>query len=298
MKKSFLVRSPIAYTGGKFRLLPQHIIKFPDSIPIFVDLFCGSIVVSLNVYADIYICNDICTPLISIFKYLQIHSFEHILSEIQKRILRFNLSDSNQEGFNALRDEYNALHHPLNLYLLICHSFNNHLRFNTAFDFTATFGKRTFIEDHQRRLEYIVYRFKQEEWNFISKDFLEIDISSWNEQFFVYADPPYSLGHATYNENESWWPKHKDQELLDFLDTLHAKHIKFALANVTHHKGLVNDQLIEWAKKYTVYVMDMDYSNAVYHQKDRTTEGTQEVLIVNYEIPQYESQLTWQELDL
>ena len=36
-----MIASPLNYTGGKFRLLPQLLPLFPGDTDTFVDLFCG-----------------------------------------------------------------------------------------------------------------------------------------------------------------------------------------------------------------------------------------------------------------
>lgn len=37
------IKSPLNYTGGKFKLLPQILPLMPDDIENFVDLFCGGV---------------------------------------------------------------------------------------------------------------------------------------------------------------------------------------------------------------------------------------------------------------
>ena len=58
-KKEELIKSPLNYTGGKFKLLPQILPLFPDKINTFVDLFAGGCNVGINVRANKIICNDI-----------------------------------------------------------------------------------------------------------------------------------------------------------------------------------------------------------------------------------------------
>ena len=43
-----MIASPLNYTGGKFRLLPQLLPLFPGDTDTFVDLFCGGCNVGLN----------------------------------------------------------------------------------------------------------------------------------------------------------------------------------------------------------------------------------------------------------
>ena len=41
--KEDLIKSPLNYTGGKFKLLPQILPLFPNDINTFVDLFGGGV---------------------------------------------------------------------------------------------------------------------------------------------------------------------------------------------------------------------------------------------------------------
>ena len=53
-----IIQSPLNYTGGKFKLLPQILPLFPKNIDIFVDLFCGGANVGVNVKSNKTILND------------------------------------------------------------------------------------------------------------------------------------------------------------------------------------------------------------------------------------------------
>lgn len=46
-----IIKSPLNFTGGKYKLLPQLIPIFPDKIETFVDIFCGGCNVALNISA-------------------------------------------------------------------------------------------------------------------------------------------------------------------------------------------------------------------------------------------------------
>ena len=43
-----MIQSPLNYTGGKYKLLPQILPLFPKEIDCFVDLFCGGCNVGIN----------------------------------------------------------------------------------------------------------------------------------------------------------------------------------------------------------------------------------------------------------
>ena len=53
------IKSPLNYTGGKYKLLPQLLELFPKKIETFVDLFAGGGNVAVNVEAKKIIYNDI-----------------------------------------------------------------------------------------------------------------------------------------------------------------------------------------------------------------------------------------------
>lgn len=66
-----MIKSPLNYTGGKFKLLPQILPMFPDNIDNFYDLFCGGANVGANATAKRVYCNDINEKVIQLFQYLQ-----------------------------------------------------------------------------------------------------------------------------------------------------------------------------------------------------------------------------------
>ena len=74
-------------------------------------------------------------------------------------------------------------------------------------------------------------------------------------------------------------------ELLNYLDKLNNRGIRFALSNVLQSKGKENKILLDWVNRnigrYRVIYPDYTYANSNYHTKDRTSK-TDEVLIVNY----------------
>lgn len=54
-KKEELVKSPLNYSGNKYKLLPQILSLFPNDIDTFYDLCGGSGTVLMNVKANKYI---------------------------------------------------------------------------------------------------------------------------------------------------------------------------------------------------------------------------------------------------
>ena len=93
-----VIQSPLNYTGGKFKLLPQILPLFPKNIDIFVDLFCGGANVGVNVKSNRIILNDIndnLTYLFSMFKNLG-NDFFTLIDEI---IEKYQLSKSSKYSY-------------------------------------------------------------------------------------------------------------------------------------------------------------------------------------------------------
>lgn len=65
------IKSPLNYTGGKYKLLSQILPLFPEEIDTFVDLFCGGCDVGVNVSANRIICNDIESHVMALLSYFK-----------------------------------------------------------------------------------------------------------------------------------------------------------------------------------------------------------------------------------
>ena len=111
---------------------------------------------------------------------------------------------------------------------------------------------------------------------FTAEDFINFDTANLTEHSFVYANPPYLIGEATYNDGNrgfGLWTQKQENELYDFLDGLNDRGIKFALTNVLKHKGKYNRSVVDWALKYNIkHLNETSVSNL-------TTDW---VLITNY----------------
>ena len=302
-----LIQSPLNYTGGKFKLLPQILPLFPANIDIFVDLFCGGANVGVNVKSNKTILNDTndnLTLLFSMFKNLG----DDFLPLIDEIIEKYQLSQSSKYGYDyyncdsntglapynkdkflKLRDDFNnskdiGYYHYAMLYTLILYSFNNQIRFNSNGHFNLPVGKRDYNEKMKQKLQKFIDRLKGKDYKFSNLDFRDFDISTLNSNSFVYADPPYLITCATYNE-QGGWNKTDEHDLLDFLNDLHKNNIKFALSNVLRSKGKENSILIDWTQrnsdKYKVINLNYSYNNSNYQTKNKN-EITEEVLIINY----------------
>jgi len=176
---------------------------------------------------------------------------------------------------------------PLDLFVLTCFSFNHQIRFNSKHEFNTPFGKER--STYNKSIEYNLVRFcdalQRKNIVLSTVDFREFDLSILEPGDMIYCDPPYLITTGSYNDGKRGfkdWTLEEDTTLLNLLDSLNKRGILFVLSNVLMHKGLTNDGLVEWSKKYSVTYINKTYSNCSYHFKDRTAK-TIEVLISNIE---------------
>lgn len=301
-----MIPSALNYTGGKYKLLPQILPFFPKDADKVVDLFCGGCNVGININCNKVQFNDSNEYLIGLLNTFKKLPKEDIFNWVFKSIKNYNLSmvsengyeyyhcegskgvgSYNKKGYNRLRSDFNEKmekndEYYLMLYLLIVYSFNNQIRFNRKGEFNLPVGKRDFNCKMQDKLEHFLDRIKSGDYRFTNNDFRTVNLDEYTDKSFFYADPPYLITCASYNEQNGWTEK-DEQDLLSYLEELDRRGIRFALSNVLESKGRKNVILDDWIKKHKKFKaigLDYDYSNSNYHTK---REGiTKEVLVVNY----------------
>lgn len=298
------VQSPLNYTGGKFKLLPQLEERFPNNIEVFYDIFCGGCNVGSNIEARRTLCVDNDSHVIKLLNYLKAHSFSEVDERIKEAIAEYGLSDTasygyeyyecnsnngvgkyNSEGYKELRESYNREQDkdPVKFLILIIFGFNNQIRFNRNREFNLPVGKRDYNKVLRRKLQGFMENIHGKNIDFIESSFDDIDLDlASKENAFFYLDPPYLLGLATYNENGGWTSM-DDRRLFAFLEKCDQKGIHFALSNVMEHKGIRNELLLEWVLKnhLNIYYLNHSYKNSNY-QSQHKNKSSKEVLITNY----------------
>lgn len=287
-KKS--IKSPLNYIGGKYKLLEQILPLFPKEINHFVDLFAGGCNVGINVNANKIIFNDNLTYLIELFQTFHTIELEAVIAHIENRILEFDLSLTNEEGYKKIREFYNKNKNPLDLFVLIAYSFNHQIRFNNSHKFNNPFGKNrsSFNKTMKLNLERFIIQLKNKNIQFSNVSFEKYDFSFLSKNDFVYCDPPYLITTGSYNDGKrgfKGWSEKEEFSLLKILKQLNSKNVNFALSNVIEHKGKSNDILINWINQnpsFNVNYLNKNYSNSNYQTKNRDKNGSVEVLITNY----------------
>ncbi len=288
INKNNYIKSPLNYTGGKYKIIDNINELCPKNIDTFYDILGGGFNVGINIKADKVIYNDQNTYLKELFDYFKSTKIDIIIKEINEIIKYYNLNQENREGYNKLRSDYNNQPEPLKLFVLTCYAFNHQIRFNNSHEFNTPFGKdrSSYNPSIENNLIEFVHKLQAINVEIYAKDFRNFKNNEYKENDLVYCDPPYLITTGSYNDGNRGfkdWGIQEEKDLLDYLDYLNEKNIKFILSNVLYHKGLENNLLIEWSKKYHINYVDKNYYNCNYHLKYKNTK-TVEVLITNYEL--------------
>lgn len=295
-------RSPLFYVGDKYKLIDELKTFFPQSIRFFVEPFVGGGSAFMNVEAQNYILNDIDTHVIQLHRLLcdNANNSDAFITDLFERANDYGLSCSfrqdyipdslklkypktyfaefNREGYNQMRSDYNTStrRDPEILYLLLIYGFNRMLRFNARNNFNIPVGNVDFNQNVIDALNNYFEIVRQRNIQWSSLDFRQLLRGlNLNNQDLVYLDPPYLITFSEYNK---LWNTDTESDLLSILDQLNAKGIRFAISNVTHYKGRVNELFLFWAQKYNIHNVHSNYIS--YH--DNTIKKFNEVLVTNY----------------
>lgn len=286
------IKSPLNYIGGKYKILNQIIPKFPKKINTFVDLFGGGFNVGINVNANNLIYNDVIEPLCELINYFYDNTADDVILKLERNIKENNLTKENLEAFRKLRNKYNHYNYEneedrvLDFYTLILYSFNYQIRFNQSMEYNTPFGKNrsSYNLNTKKNIKNFIDKLNKINLSITKKRFIDFDFSSLGKDDFVYCDPPYLITTGSYNDGNRGikdWTIDDEKNLLNILDDLNSRGVKFALSNVLVANDKKNDILTEWSKKYTIYIIKNTFNNSNYRRKSK--DDTIEVLITNYE---------------
>lgn len=275
------LRSSIYLQGSKFKLYQQIKPYLQDGKrKVLVDLFGGSGTLTLNCVNDNmfekYIYNDRSSWLYDMQSYLK--EYDNAVETLTKLNGEY---PTTREGYLQLRDDYNQQPSMAKLYILMCRSFSNQVRFNPTSGFDMTYGKRKpffpeRIQEHQQLLQNV--ELHNNDFGDMIETLLESgDLSGTT----VYIDPPYQFTTATYNENGGW-TQNDNISLLEYLLELRSKGALVVLSNVFGNRNKVHQELIDFCEehkdKFDVHFMNISYNNSSFR---KGSGETKEVLIVS-----------------
>ena len=229
-KKEEHIKSPLNYTGNKYRILNQIIDHFPKKMESMLDLFCGGATVGINSCAKKVYFVDNKIQIINLLDYLAKVDYKVFILEIESLIKKYNLSYSakngyryyrnqfendnpnnglkkfNENGFYRLREDYNSLKNKETakannlLYLLMVYGFNNDIRFSSLGNFNLPIGKTDLNKNNINKIISYNTKISTLDYKFICSEFYSKEIYELAKNVdFVYMDPPYLITTAVYN---------------------------------------------------------------------------------------------------
>ena len=222
---SKFIKSPLNYTGGKYKLLPQIYSKLPKDFNTFVDVFGGGFNVGANIDCSKVIYNDFNDKVCRIIKLLYSWKEPRLVSKIEEIIDIYSLSDTYHKGYapynvtgnlglsryndkpyRKLRDEYNSLkenseYKDLLLFILGIYGFNNNLRFNSKGENNVSVGKADFNENVRTNLKEFCETIQNKKVDFYSLSFEDLPYETFDKPFF-YCDPPYLITDVSYTKED------------------------------------------------------------------------------------------------
>ena len=311
--KHYYIKSPLNYTGNKFRILSQMAPYIPSNINVMVDLFCGGGTVGINVNCKKRVFIDVDEKVIGMLSFLSNIDFDKFYKKLCSLVEIYGLSNSSLNGYsyyknivndenlnnglkefnkNAyydLREDYNSLSDKNSekaytlLYLLMLYAFNNDIRFSHDGKFNLPIGKTDLNTKNVEKLKTFVAHMKTIKTKFIcasfrdSKTKKELDAAD-----FIYMDPPYLITTAVYNEQGKWTTK-DEEDFMELLEYLTKQNKKYMLSNVLSKSDCQNEVLNTFinknSKKLKVIDIDYNYRSASYNKKNRDAKEREVIII-------------------
>ena len=188
-----ITKSPFNYIGNKYRIMDFIQKFFPKQINTMVDLFCGGCDVSINTKAKNMYANDINYYVINICREFQKYDIDFLLNYINSTIEKWELTKQNKEAYLKFREHYNTTKNILDLYILMCYSFNYQFRFNSDHEFNNPFGYNRSSFNNAIRKNLIIFKKLINNIIFSAVDFTMFDYSVLKHGDFLYAD--YNIIH-------------------------------------------------------------------------------------------------------
>lgn len=301
MKKG-IARSPLFYVGDKYKLIREIKTHFPDNIGRLIEPFVGGGSVFMNVEAEEYLLNDLDRFVIAIHQMLcgYIGRLDDFYNEFVEIVDRYGLSLSyranvvpdelkkafpktyyakyNKEGYNRMKADFNqgGQIDIQMLYVLLIYGFNRMLRFNKKGEFNLPPGDVDFNANAYEALSdyFTILQNRHIEWN--NLDFREfLHGIEYRQNDLIYLDPPYLITFSEYNK---FWNDETEHDLLTLLDELNQEGVRFAISNVTHYRGKINEEFLNWSAHYNSYPIKSNYISF----NDNTIKQFNEVLVTNY----------------
>ena len=278
-----MIKGPFSYSGNKYRIWNKYLKDVMNRYERIHEPFAGSGVCMYNSNNG---GNSIDIDLNVVTLHCALKD-PSLVSKIEECYNSYFLnSTDSKKSFLKLRKDFNVLY-SINgrtdssnvhmLYVLVQLSFNSLLRFGPN-GYNVPYGEKEFDLD---RIKLHVNIVINKDINVKHGTYRDLDLSNIDkENDLIYFDPPYVASKFQYGG----WNKSDEIDLLEYIDELNSLGYSFILSNTFSHRGVNNEELIQWSKGYNSKLIKMSYNAwAARVSSVEREENTVEVLITNIE---------------
>lgn len=221
------VHVPPIKTQGIKTKLARDIVRLARDVEFerWVEPFCGSCVVALNVQPPKAVLGDSNVHIIQFYRDVQ-------SGQISSSSVREHLGDEGErlrrvgeDHYYLVRERFNATPNSLDFLFLNRSCFNGVMRFNRKGQFNVPYCHKserfaqsyvTKIANQVRSMQEVLTRL---DWTFAASDFRET-LGDLRPTDLVYADPPYAGRHVDYFNS---WGEADELELVEVLQKASSK---------------------------------------------------------------------------
>lgn len=302
-KQDKIYKNPFNFHGSKERILPLIKQNLPQNCTMMVDMFGGSGTLCVNTDFAMYIYNEKNKYMYNLFNTIKNCEIDFILEHIEDNVNFYGLSKNNKQAFLNFRKDFNNKTcmfldtkedwyrnvANIDLYTLICYSFNYMLVFNKEGKYSVPSGYRRSSFNNSIKNKLIEYNkvLKYKDIQTYNYDFRELyqQLCSMFVNDFngvcIFVDPPYSLTDDLYSRTSGMkWSLQDDADLHNVLKDIDKKGGRFIYTNQLQKGENINQELLTFSKRYNTINTNCDFSNCSYQ---RSVKGNdKEVLIKNY----------------
>jgi DNA adenine methylase len=236
---------PIKCQGIKTKLVPAIKRNVPNFSGRWIEPFCGSGVVVLNVLPEKALLCDTNRHIINFYSAIQSRKITPSSVRAYLEEEGSKLANNGESHYYAVRQRFNENNDPLDFLFLNRACFNGLIRFNRTGNFNVPFCRKperfspayiTKIVNQVRAFANIACN---KDWEFRAQDFSRT-LGETNNNDFIYADPPYAARHNDYYN--SWTPE-QEQSLTQQLKNTPCK---FMLSTWQSNQFRTNENIAAW----------------------------------------------------
>ena len=211
----------------------------------WVEPFCGSCVVALNVQPKRALLGDSNVHIIRLYEEIQ---NAQLTPTVAKGFLTeegAKLRERGEDHYYAVRERFNNNPSSLDFLFLNRSCFNGVVRFNRFGKFNVPYGHKPkrFVQAYVTKIVNQIRRISEVlsvcDWTFVSQDF-RTTLSQVAPGDFIYADPPYAGRHVDYFN--SWTLADE----LNLVKLLRGAPCKFILSTWHSNEFRENDLIKNW----------------------------------------------------